>query len=69
VEFTYESTLSFKGTVPAGIERDNSADMDLGVTYDYTPAVSAVPEPAAVLLLGTIAACLWASRKRRARAR
>jgi len=70
VEFTYGSTLSFTGTVPAGIERVNSAKVDLGVTYDYTPAVSAVPEPAAVLLLRTMAAaCLWASRKRRARAR
>lgn len=38
---------------------------DLTVVYDYTPDVSAVPEPTAVILLGTLAAfCLWASRRR-----
>jgi hypothetical protein len=65
VEFTYTSTPSFTGTVPAGISNGHDSDMDLQVTYDYTPAVSAVPEPAAVLLLGTMAAaCVWGTHTR-----
>jgi hypothetical protein len=55
VQFTYETTPQFTGTVPLEALSTNEPNMELRVTYDYTPAVSAVPEPTAVLLLGTMA--------------
>jgi hypothetical protein len=65
-------TLNFSGDSPLtpgstlnGLEFVSFYDLFVDVTYDYTPAVSAVPEPTAVLLLGTLAAvCLWAFRRR-----
>jgi hypothetical protein len=72
---TPDVSLSYSGPT-SGIDFANSnlpgnfglspvLTANLTVTYDYTPAVSAVPEPTAVVLLGTlVAACLWASRRR-----
>ncbi|MGA7239201.1 MAG: choice-of-anchor E domain-containing protein [Bryobacteraceae bacterium] len=67
VSLAYDGHTS--GIAQSGIPGDFSVSGDysaeLTVIYDYTPALSAVPEPTAVLLLGTLAAiCLWASRRR-----
>jgi hypothetical protein len=51
--------------IPGDFSVSSDFTADLTVTYDYTPALSAVPEPTAVILVGTLAAiCLWASRRR-----
>jgi hypothetical protein len=51
--------------IPSDFSVSSDLTADLTVIYDYTPALSAVPEPTAVFLLGTLAAfCLWASRRR-----
>jgi hypothetical protein len=74
-EYTAPSvSLAYQGSASEGpgIPGDFTASprlyaTELDVIYDYTPAISEVPEPAAVLLLGTLmATCLWASRKRSA---
>jgi hypothetical protein len=54
----------FTSSLPDGVTLSSDQPFDLSITYDYTPAVASTPEPASLLLLGTMAASFLALRRR-----
>jgi hypothetical protein len=61
----FASNAEVIGDLPAGVTFSSVPEMQLDVTYDYTPFVTSTPEPASLLLLGTMAVSFLALRRRR----